>query len=110
MVGILQAWDPATNLVRNDSRHRKPHAPSSSPKNNHLTTQLSPGKQVLKETVERVIFPADDERESYLQPHGIYLIRGELVVLVGQVDDELDASIDWTKVQGNAIGSTKHTS
>lgn len=30
------------------------------------------------------------------------------MVVVGLVDEELDGRIDWTKVKGEAIGSTKH--
>jgi U6 snRNA-associated Sm-like protein LSm8 len=28
--------------------------------------------------------------------------------MLGLVEEELDASIDWTKVRGEVIGSTKH--
>jgi len=38
----------------------------------------------------------------------LYLVRGDNVVMCGLVDEELDKSIDWTKVKGQPIGSTKH--
>lgn len=63
---------------------------------------------VLKETVERVIRPADDDEASSETSHGLYMIRGDNVVVCGLVDEEMDASIDWTKVRGDVIGSTKH--
>ena len=63
---------------------------------------------VLKDTVERIIRPADDPEPSMEQPHGLYMIRGDNVVVAGLVDEEMDASIDWTKVRGEVIGSTKH--
>ena len=63
---------------------------------------------VLKDTVERIIRPADDGEPSAEQPHGLYMIRGDNVVIAGLVDEEMDASIDWTKVRGEVIGSTKH--
>lgn len=63
---------------------------------------------VLQDTVERIIRPADDEEASAEQPHGLYLVRGDNVVVCGLVDEELDASINWTKVRGDVIGSTKH--
>ena len=63
---------------------------------------------VLKETVERVIRPSDDPEPSSETSHGLYMIRGDNLVVCGLVDEEMDASIDWTKVRGDVIGSTKH--
>lgn len=40
---------------------------------------------------------------------GVYIIRGDLVLMCGLVDEEMDASIDWMKVKGGPIESTKHT-
>lgn len=63
---------------------------------------------VLSSTIERIIRPQDDEEPSSEVEHGLYLIRGDNVVFVGLVDEELDKSIDWGKVRGEVIGSTKH--
>lgn len=63
---------------------------------------------VLANTVERIIRPADDEEPSTEVPHGLYLIRGDNVVCVGLIDEELDKSINWDKVRGEAVGSTKN--
>ncbi|KAK4101657.1 Sm-like ribonucleoprotein [Parathielavia hyrcaniae] len=63
---------------------------------------------VLKNTVERVIRSPDDGEPSAEVPLGLYIIRGENVCLVGLVDEALDASINWTEVQGAPIGTTKH--
>lgn len=63
---------------------------------------------VLSNTVERVIRPADDEEASSQVEHGLYLIRGDNVVIIGLVDEQLDESINWTKVRGEVIGGTKH--
>ena len=63
---------------------------------------------VLQDTIERIIRPADDPEQSMEQPHGLYMIRGDNVVVAGLVDEEMDASIDWTKVRGEVIGTTKH--
>ena len=63
---------------------------------------------VLSNTIERVIRPAEDEEASAEVPHGLYLIRGDNVVCVGLVDVAMDKSIDWTKVRGQVLGSTKH--
>lgn len=63
---------------------------------------------VLSETIERIIRPQDDPEPSAEAEHGLYLIRGDNVVLCGLVDEELDRSIDWTRVRGDVLGGTKH--
>ncbi|KAK3945337.1 U6 snRNA-associated Sm-like protein LSm8 [Diplogelasinospora grovesii] len=96
LVGVLASHDQTTNLVR-----------SSSPF--HFPQQLPPRPpSVLKNTVERVIRTPDDSEPSAEVPLGLYIVRGENVCLVGLVDEPLDASINWTAVKGDPIGTTKH--
>ena len=64
---------------------------------------------VLSNTVERIIRPSEDEEPSTEVEHGVYLIRGENVVVCGLLDEEMDAKIDWGKVKGNVIGGIKHS-
>ena len=63
---------------------------------------------VLSNTVERIIRPPEDPAPSEEVEHGLYVIRGDNVCLVGLVDEEMDGRIDWGKVRGNVIGTTKH--
>ena len=63
---------------------------------------------VLNETVERVIRSEDDSEPSSQVSHGLYLVRGDNITIVGLVEEELVNSIDWEKVRGEVIGSTKH--
>ena len=64
---------------------------------------------VLGQTIERMIRSPEDDEPSAEINHGLYLIRGENVVVCGLVDEELDASIDWTRVRGSGIGGIKHS-
>lgn len=64
---------------------------------------------VLSNTVERIIRPYDDPEESREIEHGLYLIRGDNVAMVGLVDEKLDESITWAKTRGNVIGGVKHS-
>ncbi|KAG9232087.1 hypothetical protein BJ875DRAFT_467793 [Amylocarpus encephaloides] len=64
---------------------------------------------VLSETTERIIRPEDDPEPSSEVPHGLYLIRGDNVVVVGLVDQEIDESINWLEVHGEVFGGVKHT-
>lgn len=63
---------------------------------------------VLSQTVERIIRPPDDPEESREIEHGVYLIRGENVAVVGLVDEELDRTINWNEVRGSVIGAVRH--
>ncbi|RCI15144.1 hypothetical protein L249_6798 [Ophiocordyceps polyrhachis-furcata BCC 54312] len=63
---------------------------------------------VLDKAVERVIREPDDPENSLEVTLGVYVVRGDNVCVVGLVDEKLDQSIDWTKVRGSVIGSTKH--
>jgi U6 snRNA-associated Sm-like protein LSm8 len=65
---------------------------------------------LLNNTIERKIYPADDDDHSNdVDSKGVYLVRGDIVLLCGLVDEEMDNEIDWMKVKGGPIGSTKHT-
>ncbi|CAN6643418.1 U6 snRNA-associated Sm-like protein LSm8 [Trichomonascus vanleenenianus] len=61
---------------------------------------------ILAETQERVITP--DEPTETIEM-GLYLIRGDTVAVCGLVDEELEKDIEWTKVRGSRLISTKHT-
>lgn len=63
---------------------------------------------VLGNTHERVIRPVDDSQPSEVVRHGLYVVRGDNVLVIGLVDEALDAKIDWTAVKGEVIGSTKN--
>ncbi|OAG10033.1 Sm-like ribonucleoprotein [Paraphaeosphaeria sporulosa] len=63
---------------------------------------------VLSEAVERIIRPREEDVPSEEVPLGLYIIRGDSVAIVGRVEEELDASIDWTQVRGEVLGTTKH--
>ncbi|RDW88884.1 hypothetical protein BP5796_00306 [Coleophoma crateriformis] len=64
---------------------------------------------VLGQTTERIIRPHDDPEPSSEVAHGLYLIRGDNVAVVGLVDEELDESINWLEVRGNVVGGVKHS-
>ncbi|PWY89719.1 Sm-like ribonucleo protein [Aspergillus heteromorphus CBS 117.55] len=63
---------------------------------------------VLVDTIERIIRTPDDPEPSSQIEHGLYLIRGDNVVLCGEVDEGIDGDIDWTKVRGEVVKGTKN--
>lgn len=77
------------------------------PIHNLRTNTLLP-RQVLGQTIERVIRDPDDHEDSEEVQLGLYLVRGDNVCLVGLVDEALDESINWGRVKGSAIGGIKH--
>ncbi|TLS29653.1 hypothetical protein PpBr36_00273 [Pyricularia pennisetigena] len=66
-----------------------------------------PPPQILYNVTERHIAPADGDEDSVDRPSvGTEIIRGSTILVVGLVDEELEGSIDWTKVRGEPIGDT----
>jgi U6 snRNA-associated Sm-like protein LSm8 len=63
---------------------------------------------VLQDAIERIIRPRDEDVPSEEVPLGLYIVRGDSVAICGRVDEEIDNQINWTKVHGEAIGTTKH--
>ena len=67
---------------------------------------------VLSSAIERIIRPRVDDAEDDVPSEevslGLYIVRGDSVAVCGRVDEEIDESIDWTKVRGEVIGTTKH--
>lgn len=63
---------------------------------------------VLLDTIERIIRTHDDPEPSSQIEHGLYLIRGDNVVVCGEVDEKIDGDIDWTKVRGEVVKGTKN--
>lgn len=63
---------------------------------------------VLENAIERVIRPRDDGVPSEEVPLGLYIVRGDSVAICGKVDEEIDGQIDWEKVHGEPLGTTKH--
>ncbi|EHA53784.1 hypothetical protein MCOR27_005532 [Pyricularia oryzae] len=62
---------------------------------------------ILYNVTERHIAPADGDEDSVDRPSvGTEIIRGSTILVVGLVDEELEGSIDWTKVRGEPIGDT----
>ncbi len=64
---------------------------------------------VLQNTVERIIRPHGDPEESKEVDHGLYLLRGDTVAVVGLVNEEVDATINWSEVRGAVVGGVKHS-
>lgn len=63
---------------------------------------------VLTNAEERIIQPQDSDRDNEVTDPGVILLRGDLVLMCGLVDEEMDAEIDWTKVRGGPITTTRH--
>lgn len=63
---------------------------------------------VLLNTIERIIRTPDDPEPSSQIEHGLYLIRGDNVVICGEVDEKIDEDIDWSKVRGEVVRGTKN--
>ena len=57
---------------------------------------------VLENAHERV-FPAAGGVER--EPLGLFLVRGDTVAVIGELDEEEDAKIDWAAVRGSTLAN-----
>ncbi|KAK8044262.1 hypothetical protein PG993_004286 [Apiospora rasikravindrae] len=110
LVGELSSYDTQTNLVSRPVSNNNALLPSYSFRLGRITDwSMVVAEQVLLKAVERVIRSQDDDEPSSEVPMGgLYIVRGDNVCTVGLVVEDLDNSIDWTKVKGEAIGGIKH--
>ncbi|GFZ42291.1 hypothetical protein JCM24511_00005 [Saitozyma sp. JCM 24511] len=60
---------------------------------------------ILADRVERE-FSADQGVEMI--PLGLYMIKGDNVALVGEVDDKKDSTIDYTEIRADPISEIRH--
>ncbi|ODQ81633.1 hypothetical protein BABINDRAFT_159899 [Babjeviella inositovora NRRL Y-12698] len=60
---------------------------------------------ILASSFERIIHP-DDSPESI--DLGLYMIRGDTVVCIGEVDVEIEDDTKWDEIRGEALKSTKN--
>jgi U6 snRNA-associated Sm-like protein LSm8 len=67
--------------------------------NDHVTNII------LEECRERV-FSLDEPVE--IVPLGLYLIRGDNIALIGELDEEADAKFDLSEVRAEAIDCVNH--
>ena len=64
---------------------------------------------ILSSTIERIFSPPESEEPSQEVEHGLYLIRGDNVAVLGLVDEEAEEEIDWTSVRAPALGMMKRS-
>eukprot|EP00212_Chloropicon_laureae_P009508 CAMPEP_0197490476 /NCGR_PEP_ID=MMETSP1311-20131121/5019_1 /TAXON_ID=464262 /ORGANISM="Genus nov. species nov., Strain RCC856" /LENGTH=97 /DNA_ID=CAMNT_0043035001 /DNA_START=52 /DNA_END=345 /DNA_ORIENTATION=- len=60
---------------------------------------------ILEGSTERIY--SEDEGVEELEL-GLYLIRGDCIAIVGEVDEDLNAKIDLTSLKGSPLGEVTH--
>ncbi|KAF9450289.1 Sm-like ribonucleoprotein [Macrolepiota fuliginosa MF-IS2] len=55
---------------------------------------------VLSDSKERV-FSLEDGVEEI--PLGLYLVKGDMIILIGELDEDLDKSVDLTTIRADPI-------
>lgn len=60
---------------------------------------------ILSDAEERIFSKGENVQIEAL---GLYLLRGENIAIVGEVDKDIDDKIDWENVVGDSIKETKN--
>ncbi|EYU34224.1 hypothetical protein MIMGU_mgv1a024125mg [Erythranthe guttata] len=90
IVGILKGFDQATNIILDESHERV-----YSTKHNIVAKKISMFLLVLHEGVELIVF-------------GLYILRGDNIGIIGELDEELDASLDLSKLKAHPLKLVIH--
>ncbi|KAL0462526.1 UNVERIFIED_CONTAM: Sm-like protein LSM8 [Sesamum latifolium] len=90
IVGVLKGFDQATNIILDESHERV--------YSTKCLIHLPPGTFgfcILKEGVQQLVL-------------GLYIIRGDNISIVGELDEELDASLDLSKLRAHPLKPVIH--
>lgn len=60
---------------------------------------------ILDESHERVYSATQGVEQVIL---GLYIIRGDNVALIGEIDDEADSRLDFTDIKAEPLNSVLH--
>jgi len=60
---------------------------------------------ILADSVERIWNSEDGPEDS---PLGLYVVRGDNIAIVGQIDEELNNSTDWSSLRAEPLSEIKH--
>ncbi|KAH0919584.1 hypothetical protein HID58_027244 [Brassica napus] len=87
IVGVLKGFDQATNIILDESHERV------------FSTKISLSFDML--------FCLKHEG---VQQHvlGLYIIRGDNIGVIGELDEELDASLDFSKLRAHPLKPVVH--
>lgn len=61
---------------------------------------------ILSSAQERIISSVTDDDGS-IEDLGLYVIRGDLVCCVGEIEETIDKEVKWEKVRGQSLVKTK---
>lgn len=60
---------------------------------------------ILSSAFERLVTATDPVQQVEL---GLYLIRGENVAIVGEIDEDKDAQVKWQDIRADALKPVVH--
>ena len=60
---------------------------------------------ILDECFERVYSASSGVEEA---PLGLYIIRGDNIAVIGEIDDEMDANLDYSQIKAPPLKSIAH--
>ncbi|KAH3684009.1 hypothetical protein WICPIJ_005032 [Wickerhamomyces pijperi] len=63
---------------------------------------------ILSSAQERIISSVTDV-DGAIDELGLYVIRGDLVSCVGEIDETIDKDVKWEKVRGHELVKTKRS-
>ncbi|KAK8939847.1 hypothetical protein KSP40_PGU010811 [Platanthera guangdongensis] len=112
IVGILKGFDQATNVILDESHERvystkveqDATAPISRVELWKAGDKIKTGEYINKEAAE-LTSKIEGVQQLVL---GLYIIRGDNISVVGELDEELDANLDLSKLRAHPLKPVIH--
>ncbi|CDY54443.1 BnaC02g45590D [Brassica napus] len=102
IVGVLKGFDQATNIILDESHERV-----FSTKCHLFNRILRNVSQIFIHNI--LLWFSLSECEGVQQlVLGLYIIRGDNIGVIGELDEELDASLDFSKLRAHPLKPVVH--
>ncbi|CCG24298.1 hypothetical protein CORT_0F00690 [Candida orthopsilosis Co 90-125] len=64
---------------------------------------------ILSNSIERIIYSTQEIDETNEEiPSGVNIMRGNEIVCIGEIDDNLYAKVNWLEMRGSPLKTTKN--
>ncbi|KAL9310769.1 putative sm-like protein Lsm8 [Arabidopsis thaliana] len=113
IVGVLKGFDQATNIILDES-HERVFSTKNIEEQTYSDILDRPCPTVLCLSMSGHVDTSLDQCSwrflEGVQQHvlGLYIIRGDNIGVIGELDEELDASLDFSKLRAHPLKPVVH--
>ncbi|WVY90279.1 hypothetical protein V8G54_035793 [Vigna mungo] len=103
IVGVLKGFDQATNIILDESHERV-----YSTKQGYAVLDSALGKGLDPFPSRKMLDILESEEGVQQLVLGLYIIRGDNISVVGELDEDLDSNLDLSKLRAHPLRPVIH--